>query len=128
MIIDSSTVVAIMLKEPGWEMLVAKLGAGPPAGVGAPTLAEAGLVLTAKLRKDARPLVARFIQEAALTVIPFGEEHWRTAVEAYGRFGRGRHPAGLNFGDCLAYATAKLARQPLLCVGSDFPKTDLALV
>lgn len=57
--------------------------------------------------------------------MPFGEAHWREAVEAYRRFGKGRHPAGLNFGDCLTYATAKLAGEPLLFVGEDFPATDL---
>jgi ribonuclease VapC len=70
-------------------------------------------------------LLARFLQEAGLTVIPFGEEHWRAAVEAYAKFGKGRHPAGLNFGDCLTYAVARLAGQRLLFVGTDFSKTDL---
>jgi len=126
-IVDSSAIVAILLREPGWETLVRKLGAAPDAGVGAPTLAETGLVLTVKLGKDARPALSRFLQEASLTVIPFGEEHWRTAVEAYTRFGKGRHAAALNFGACLTYATARLAGQPLLCHGDDFPKTDLDL-
>jgi uncharacterized protein with PIN domain len=68
----------------------------------------------------------RFLQEAGLTVIPFSEEHWRIAVEAYWRFGKGRHPAGLNRGDCLTYAVARLSAQPLLFVGDDFSRTDLA--
>ncbi len=127
MIVDSSAIVAIILREPGWETLVGKLGAAPAAGVGTPTLAEAGLVLTAKLGKHARPVLSRFLQEAALTMVPFGEAHWRSAVEAYARFGKGRHPAALNFGDCLTYATARLAGQPLLCQGDDFAKTDLDL-
>src|SRR2546422_564477 len=75
--------------------------------------------------KDAE--LRRFLQESGLVPIPFGEAHWREAVEAYARFGRGRHRAGLNFGDCLSYATARLAGRPLLCVGDDFKKTDLAL-
>ena len=57
----------------------------------------------------------------------FGEEHWREAVTAYNRFGRGRHEAQRNFGDCMAYAIAKLAGEPLLCTGADFAKTDLHL-
>ena len=57
--------------------------------------------------------------------VPFGELHWRAAVEAYSRFGKGRHKAGLNFGDCITYATARLADQPLLFVGEDFSQTDL---
>jgi ribonuclease VapC len=124
-ILDSSAIVAIVLREPGYEALLAKLGAARVAGVGAPTLAETGLVLTAKLGKNVRPLVSRFLQETGLLIIPFGEQHWRVAVDAYARFGKGRHVAGLNFGDCLAYATARMAGQPLLCLGDDFAHTDV---
>src|SRR5260370_12937413 len=92
--------MAVVVGEPGCGTLIAKLGATPSAGIGAPTLAETGLVLTARLGKDARPVVARLLQEANLVVIPFGEDHWPAAVQAYVRFGKGRHAAGLNFGDC----------------------------
>jgi ribonuclease VapC len=122
---DSSAVVAVMLREPGWEAIASKLAADPAPAVSAPTLVEVGIVLTAKLRRDAGPLVARFLQEAGLDVIPFSPDHWRVAVEAYARYGKGRHAAALNFGDCLVYAVTKLAGQPLLCVGADFAKTDL---
>lgn len=125
MIVDSSALVAIVLREPGWEEFVARLGADPAPAIGAPTLVETGLVLSAKLGERSRSVLPRLIQEARLTVIPFAEEHWRIAVDAYRRFGRGRHVAGLNFGDCLAYAVAQLAAQPLLFVGDDFSKTDL---
>lgn len=127
MIVDNSAIVAIVLREPGWEALAAKLAAASTAGIGAATLAESGLVLTAKSGKNMRPVLLRFLQETRLTVIPFGEEHWRVAVDAYTKFGKGRHAAALNFGDCLTYATAKLAGQPLLCLGDDFVKTDLPL-
>ncbi|MDX6651543.1 MAG: ribonuclease VapC [Solirubrobacterales bacterium] len=73
-------------------------------------------------------ILARFLQERELIVIPFDQLHWEEAVTAFIRFGKGRHPAGLNFGDCMTYATAQLAAEPLLCVGEDFAKTDLALV
>jgi len=125
MIVDSSAIVAIILREPGWEDVVTRLGAEAVAAIGAPTLAEAGLVLTAKMGGEARIALSRLLQEAGLTVIPFAEEHWRVAVDAYARFGKGRHPAALNFGDCLSYAVARLAGQPLLFVGNDFSKTDL---
>lgn len=125
MIVDSSAVIALVLREPGWEELAGKLAAAATAAIGAPTLAETGLVLTAKLGRKAPALLSRFLQEAGLTVIPFAEDHWRTAVEAYARFGKRRHAAGLNFGDCLAYAVARLSGQPLLFVGDDFSKTDL---
>jgi len=124
-IVDSSAIIAIVLRQPGWDGLVTRMAAGSGAGVGASTLAETGIVLTARIGSKAAPVLARFLQEAGLTVVPFGEEHWRMAVEAYRRFGKGRHAAGLNFGDCLTYATARLAGQPLLYVGDDFSKTDL---
>lgn len=125
MIVDSSAIIAILLREPGWQALVAKLASATAPGVAAPTLAETGLVLTAKIGPRAVSLLSRFLQETGLSVVPFAEPHWRLAVEAYARFGKGRHPANLNFGDCLTYATARLADQPLLFVGEDFAKTDL---
>lgn len=127
MILDSSAIVAVVLQEPGWKEIVERLGSEPVAGVGAPTLAETAIVLTARLGRNAGPLLARFIQESQLTVVPFTEDHWRTAADAYTRFGKGRHAAGLNFGDCLAYAVARLSGQSLLCRGGDFAKTDLPL-
>jgi ribonuclease VapC len=126
-ILDSSAIVAIVLREPGFETLVAKLARAEALAVGAPTLAEAGIVLTARLGRDARGLLHGLLREWDAVGVAFGEEHWREAVAAYARFGRGRHPAQLNFGDCMAYAVAALAGEPLLCTGRDFPKTDLTL-
>lgn len=125
MIVDTSAVVAIFLKEPGWEELVRVLGRTPGAGIGTPSLVEAGIVLTARLGRDARGLLGRFVQEFGLVEVPFGESHWTTAIDAYVRFGKGRHPAALNFGDCLTYAIARLAHEPLLFIGGDFSKTDI---
>ena len=127
MIVDSSALVAIVLREPGWQTLTEKLSSGA-AGTGAPTLAEAGVVLTAKMGPRGRSLLARVVQEARISVVPFTDEHWQIAIDAYARFGKGRHAAALNFGDCLTYAVANLAGQPLLYVGEDFSKTDVARV
>jgi ribonuclease VapC len=126
-IVDSSAIVAILLRDRGWDALVTKLGQDPAPAVGAPTLAETGIVLTATLGRNARALLSRFLQEAGLIVVPFDDAHWAVALDAYVRFGKGRHPSALNFGDCLTYATAKLAGQPLLCTGNDFARTDLPL-
>jgi ribonuclease VapC len=127
MILDSSAIIAMVLREPGWERLVDKIAAEPSCAIGAPTLAETGIVLTAKLGPKARVTLSRFLQETGLIVVPFADEHWPIAVDAYARFGKGRHAAGLNFGDCLAYAVARLADQPLLFVGNDFSNTDVAV-
>jgi ribonuclease VapC len=69
--------------------------------------------------------VQELAKELAITVVPFGEPEWHRAVQAFARYGRGRHKAGLNFGDCLAYATAVVAGDSLLYVGDDFTHTDL---
>lgn len=125
MIVDSSALVAITFREPGHGELIAKLASTPSAGIGTPTLTETGLVLTARLRRDPRDLIVRLLDEFSIVEIPFGDEHWKEAIDAYLRFGKGRHKAQLNFGDCLTYAVARLAGEPLLFTGNDFPQTDL---
>ena len=127
MIVDSSAIVAIFFQEPGFEALISKLADTGEAGIGAPTLVECAVVLSARLGQDARGLLTRFLKEANMVVVPFTEAHYETAVSAWLKYGKGRHPAQLNFGDCMAYATAKLAGLPLLCVGDDFGQTDLLL-
>ena len=125
MILDSSAIVALFLKEPGHEVLRGKVGAATFIGIGAPTLVETSWVLSARLNRDMRGSLARFMEETGAIVIPFTEGHYGMAVSAWLRYGKGRHPAALNFGDCLAYATAKAAGMPLLFIGDDFPQTDL---
>lgn len=125
MILDSSAVVAIVFREPAHERLLAAIAAAPSLGIGAPTLVEATMVLSARLGTDARGLVSRFMLEADVAVVPFTDAHFGTALDAWLRYGRGRHPAALNFGDCLAYATARVAGEPLLYTGEDFRRTDM---
>jgi ribonuclease VapC len=127
-ILDSSAIVAILLKEEGAEELEAVVAAAPALGVGAPTFVESLMVLSSRFGRE---LAARnlegFLSRSDVVVVSFTEDHARAAAEAFARFGKGRHRAALNFGDCLSYAVAKLAGQPLLCTGSDFAKTDLKL-
>lgn len=129
MIVDSSALVAILTAEPGHDRLLAALATDPrPPGAGAPTLLETGIVLTARFGDAGQVAVERFCREAGVVAIPFDDEHWPVALAAFRRFGKGRHPAALNFGDCLTYAIASLAAEPLLFVGDDFGRTDLAVV
>ena len=127
MIVDSSAIVAIFFQEPGFETLITKLTEAKEIGIGTPTLVECSIVLSARLNKDARGLLTRFLKEMNVVTIPFTELHYETAVSAWLKFGKGRHPAQLNFGDCMSYATAKLAGMPLLFIGDDFTHTDLLL-
>lgn len=128
MILDSSAIVAILLNEDGADELEAKVAAAPALGIGAPTFVETLMVLSSRFGRE---LAARnlegFLSRSEAVVVSFTEDHARTAAEAFARFGKGRHRAALNFGDCMSYAVAKLAGQPLLCTGTDFAKTDLKL-
>ena len=128
MIIDSSAVLAVIGKEPGHEPIIHELAASTRTRIGAPTQLETGIVLTARLGPRGRTVLARFLQENGIQTVAFGEEYAAVALDAYSRFGKGRRPAGLNFGDCCAYATASIAGEQLLCVGNDFRQTDLPLV
>jgi ribonuclease VapC len=127
MIVDSSALVAIALRQPGFENLLTAIAAAPRVAIGAPTLVETTIVLSARLGIDTRGLISRLLIEGDFTIVPFTDAHFGTATDAWLRFGRGRHPAALNFGDCLTYATARLADEPLLCTGEDFARTDLVL-
>ncbi len=125
MIVDSSALIALIFREPEAERIVASLAEAELVAIGAPTLAETAIVLAAKLGEASRAILSRLVEDLDLVVLPFTAAHGREAREAFLRFGRGRHPAALNYGDCLTYATAKLAGQPLLFVGDDFGLTDL---
>ena len=125
MTLDSSAILAILFREHGFESLIERLLAAPGRTVGAPTLAQTAIVLTAKLGGGAQGMIERFVQAFDISTVTFGEAHWKEACEAFLRFGRGRHRAGLNFGDCLSYAVARLGEQPLLFVGNNFSRTDI---
>src|ERR1035438_5594770 len=126
MVLDSSAIVAIHLREPGHERLIDKIDAAEVVVVvGVPTLLEAAMVLTERLGQDARPMMFAFLRRVEAEVIPFNEEHLDAAATAFIRFGRGRHPAALNFGDCMSYAVASVAGMPLLSTGADFRRTDI---
>jgi ribonuclease VapC len=126
MIVDTSALLAIVFREPGYEELIDRLVNAEAIACGAPTLAETGIVLRARLGQKADGLLERLLDEFAIQEISFGELHWREAVDAYRRYGKGHHKANLNFGDCMAYAIAKLSGVPLLYVGEDFARTDVA--
>jgi len=128
MIVDSSALLALVFREPVAGSIVEAFTAAEQAAIGAPTLTETAIVLGAKLGDDSRAMLALLVEHLDLAVIPFTAAHGRVAREAFLRFGRGRHPAALNFGDSLSYAVAKLADEPLLFVGDDFRRTDVKIM
>lgn len=127
MILDTSAIVAILLQEPQHESLLDKLEPVSLRVVSAPILVEAAVVLTHRLEENIERILSGFLLNFNIETVPFVDVHWIEAAKAVWRFGKGRHPAGLNLGDCMTYATAKVADLPLLCLGNDFSKTDLEL-
>lgn len=126
MILDSSAVMALLREEDGHELLHLVLEASPLCGIGAPTLFETAMVATGRFGRGGLDLVGAFLDRWRVEVIPFDERHAALAFSAFARYGKGRHPAALNYGDCMTYATARLAEMPLLFTGRDFARTDLA--
>ena len=125
MVLDSSAIIAILLREPGYEQLIDKINHAPLTAIGVPTVLETGMVLTARRSRDARSILYSFLRNAQTEIVPFNEEHLDAALTAFVRFGRGRHRASLNFGDCMSYAIASVAEMPLLFTGDDFARTDI---
>lgn len=127
MIAGSSAVVAVVFREPGFADLLGKISGSASCAIAAPNLVEAAIVASARLGRDARPLLARLPGEAGIVTLPFTDARFGTAVGAWLRYRKGRHAAALNFGDGIAYAVARRTGRPLLCVGDDFRRTDVAL-
>ena len=125
MILDSSAVLAVLLREAGHELLEEKMEDAAVLGIGAPTLVETGIVTLRAFDLHGQALVSQFMERWKVVVTPFDDRHRRVAMDAFIRYGKGRHPAALNFGDCLTYAAARVAGAPLLFVGDDFAKTDI---
>ena len=126
MVLDASAVIAILLHEPKENSLKMRIGQAPTLHIGAPSVLEAMLVMGGRKGEAGIAEVREFVKGLAIQVVPFTEAHTRAAEDAFMRYGKGRNPAGLNFGDCMAYAVAKLANAPLLFVGNDFTRTDIS--
>ena len=125
MTLDSSALVAILFSEPGHLDLVDRILEADVVRIGAPTLVETCLVFIGRRARGHSAEVDALIKELGVAVAPFGEAEWQRAAAAFARYGRGRHKAALNFGDCLAYASATAASDTLLFVGQDFRHTDV---
>ena len=121
---DTSALVAVVLGEPDAERFLAALRSDA-VSISAVSLTEASIVAEARQGADAARDLELLAAAVVDRVVAVDEAHARAAAGAWRRFGKGRHPANLNFGDCFAYATASLANLPLLFKGNDFAQTDL---
>jgi ribonuclease VapC len=127
LVADSSALVAIAVREPAWELLYGRLAKCGASCVAAPTLLESAMVLWRKTGQDERQGLVDLMHATGTTVVNFSDETYQLAFEAFLRYGKGVHPAGLNFGDCISYATAKQLDAALLFVGDDFTRTDVRI-
>lgn len=125
MVIDTSAVLAILTREPAADRLVAAVEADRTRLVSAATVVEASLVLLGRYGEAGDPQLDRLLRSIGAEVVPVGEDQVALARDAALRFGRGRHRAALNFGDCFSYALSVARAEPLLFVGDDFAQTDV---
>ena len=128
MIVDSSALVALLLAEPGSERIERALLANPGSRLPAPCYLEVCMAMAGRFGPGARRQIDEILRDLAIGLLSFTEEQARTAADAFVRYGKGRHPAALNFGDCMAYAVAVSEGEPLLFVGGDFALTDIEAV
>ena len=128
MVIDTSALLALLLDEPEAEAYRAALEEDETRLVSAATLLETAIVIEARKGEAGGRELDLLIHKAEIAVVPVDAEHVAEARRAYRRFGRGRHAAGLNFGDVFAYALAHASGEPLLFKGDDFSRTDIRRV
>lgn len=128
MIIDTSALLAILYQEEDAEWFVTALVTAPARRMSAANFLEAAINVDAHGDPEASRQLDHFVRQAAIEIVPVTLEHAQIARQAYLDFGKGRHKAALNFGDCFAYALARATGEPLLFKGSDFPNTDIVPV
>lgn len=118
--------VAVAFQEPMAPGLEQTIGEASRLFIGAATLFETCLVISKRVGQDAESRVMELVERLNIKIVPLDLAQVGLAQKAFMRYGKGRHPAKLNFGDCLAYAAAKSRGARLLYVGEDFAQTDLA--
>lgn len=125
MVIDTSALLAVILEEPDASLYFSAIANSPVRLVSTGSVVEASLVLVGRRTPGGTALLDTLISQFDMEVVSFNVQQAQIAREAFRRFGKGRHKAGLNFGDCFSYALAKETGQPLLFKGNDFTHTDL---
>ncbi|MGH3319905.1 MAG: type II toxin-antitoxin system VapC family toxin [Streptosporangiaceae bacterium] len=127
-VVDTSAAVAVLLGEPGSDEVIEHLECAAVRLMSAATRVELGIVIEARLGPAGSDTVARFLRDADIEIVEVDSEDADRAVSGWRRYGKGRHRAGLNFGDCFSYALAERTGHPVLCTGEDFAATDLDVI
>jgi ribonuclease VapC len=128
LVVDTSALIALMLGEPQQAAIASVLAGADGAVMSAGSLTEALIVSQSRLREHGAADLLDVVEACEVVVHPVDTTLARLAGEAWARYGRGRHRASLNYGDCFSYALARRLEVPLLCVGDDFVHTDLDIV
>ena len=125
MVVDSSVLLAILLAEPEAEYFAKQLNDTDDIYISAVSLVESAMVIEYKKGEQGASQYDELLKIIDPTIVAFDSEQAKLARAAWRQYGKGRHPAKLNFGDCCSYAVAKYLNKPLLFKGDDFSKTDL---
>ncbi len=128
MVIDSSALLAILLNEPERPRYLELIDGSQIRLISAASALESAMIIEHRRGPAGGSEFDIFLHRAAIEIISVDAEQFSIARQAWRKYGKGRHPAALNFGDCFAYALAIVSNEPLLAKGSDFQKTDLQLV
>jgi ribonuclease VapC len=128
MIVDTSAVIAILFAEADAGLYAREIANAGSCRMSAANYVEAAIVIEAQTQASGSRQFDSFFRRSGIVIEPVSLEHAHTARQAYTDFGKGRHAAGLNFGDCFAYALAKVTGEGLLYKGADFAKTDIESV
>jgi len=128
MVVDTSAVLAIFFSEPERRQFLDNIIQSQTRLISAASVLETGIVLEARKGEAAGREFDLFVVRANLKIVPVDAEQADLARSAWRKYGKGRHPAALNFGDCFSYALAKSSGEPLLAKGTDFALTDIEVV
>jgi ribonuclease VapC len=127
MIVDSSALVAILLEEPEAVRLTTAIAKSSICRLPSPCFLEASMIILGRRNEDGLRDLDSYVGRSRMEIVPFTETNARLAREAFKRYDKGRHPAKLNFGDCMAYALARETGEELLFKGTDFAQTDVVV-
>lgn len=127
MVIDSSAIIAIFLREPEQERFRELIEQSESRLMSVASLVEISIVLQSKKGPDSKSVIDALVARFGIEVIPVDLDQGEIARDAYRRYGKGQHPAGLNYGDCFSYALAIATGEPLLFKGGDFLRTDVGV-
>jgi ribonuclease VapC len=125
MILDTSSLIAVLADEPGAELYIQAISSAPRCRISAGNFVELSIAIESQFPVEVVQQCDALFRRVGIVIEPVTVEHAHLARQAFHDFGKGRHPAALNFGDCFAYALAKSTDEPLLFKGEDFKKTDL---